>query len=140
MTEELVPMPVEREPLEEPADVEDSVAPPLEHFHAVVETPNKPTRLPTLEVIRDLGRLSIDHPKKAFNGSIPCFLGDRYRPSILAMRGRNSPNTFDVGKTGPWRMQGALRAKNCLPHSGASRFGRACTTASITSWITWRRA
>ncbi len=66
MTEELVAMPVEREPLEEPADVEDSVAPPLEHFHAVVETPNQPTRLPTLEVIRDLGRLSIDHPKKAF--------------------------------------------------------------------------
>ena len=50
MTEELVAMQVEREPLEEPADVEDPIAPPLEHFHAVVETLNKPIRLPTLEV------------------------------------------------------------------------------------------
>jgi len=49
MTEELVAMQVEREPLEEPADVEDPVAPPLEHLHAVVETLNKPARLPTLE-------------------------------------------------------------------------------------------
>src|SRR6266404_1854831 len=65
MTEELVVMQVEREPLEEPADVEDPVAPPLEHFHAVVETLNKPTRLPTLEVVCDLIHPAIDRPKKA---------------------------------------------------------------------------
>ncbi len=65
MTEELVGMQVEREPLEEPADVEDPVAPPLEHVHAVVEPLHKPTRLPTLEVVRDLIHPPIDCPKKA---------------------------------------------------------------------------
>jgi hypothetical protein len=44
MTEELVAMQVEREPLEEPVDVEEPVAASLEHFHAVVETLHKPTR------------------------------------------------------------------------------------------------
>jgi hypothetical protein len=41
VTEELVAMQVEREPLEEPSDVEDPVAPPLEHLHAVVKCPTK---------------------------------------------------------------------------------------------------
>ena len=64
-TEELVAMQVEREPLEEPADVEDPVASPLEHLHAVVEPLNKPARLPTQEVIRDLIHPPLDRPKKA---------------------------------------------------------------------------
>jgi hypothetical protein len=37
MTEELVAMQVEREPLEEPSDVEDPVTSPFEHLHAVVD-------------------------------------------------------------------------------------------------------
>ena len=44
VTEELVAMQVECEPLEEPADVEDPVAPPLERLHAVVKPLNKPAR------------------------------------------------------------------------------------------------
>src|SRR5919197_5389813 len=65
MADALVARPVEREPLEEPADVEEPVASPLEHFHAVVETLHKPTRLPTLEVVRDLIHPPIDRPQKA---------------------------------------------------------------------------
>src|SRR6266516_134638 len=44
VTEELVAMQGEREPLKEPADVEDPVAAPLEHLHAVGESLNKPAR------------------------------------------------------------------------------------------------
>ena len=65
MTEELVAMQVAREPLEERADVEASVAPPLEHFHAVVESLNQPTCLPTLEVVSEPIHPPVDHPKKA---------------------------------------------------------------------------
>src|SRR6266511_789548 len=66
MTEELVAMQVEREPWEEPADVEDPVAPPLERVHAGVEPLHKPTRLPTLKVVRDLLHPPIDRPQNAF--------------------------------------------------------------------------
>src|SRR5215472_19224012 len=52
MTEELVSMQVECEPLEETPDVEDPIAAPLEHLHAVVETLHKPAGLPTHEVVR----------------------------------------------------------------------------------------
>src|ERR1700752_4033619 len=65
MTEELVAMQVEVDPLENPADIEEPVAPPLQHFHAVVEPLHKPTGLPTLEVIGDLLQPSIDRPQKA---------------------------------------------------------------------------
>src|SRR5918992_1359384 len=65
MTEELVAMQVEREPLEEPSDVEDPVAAPHEHLHAVVESFHKPAGLPTLKVIRDLIHPSLDRPQKA---------------------------------------------------------------------------
>src|SRR5215510_2409634 len=58
-------MPVEREPLEEPADVEDPIAAPREHLHAVVETLHKPARLPTLEVVRDLIHPPLDRPQNA---------------------------------------------------------------------------
>jgi hypothetical protein len=54
MTEELVSMQVQREPLEEPSNVEDPVAAPCEHFHPVVEALYNAAGLPTLEVIRDL--------------------------------------------------------------------------------------
>ena len=65
MTEALVAMPVERESLEEPVDVEDPRAPPREHFHAGVEPLNKPTRLPTLAVVRELIHPPLDRPAKA---------------------------------------------------------------------------
>src|SRR5919204_4662553 len=64
MTEELVAMQVKREPLEEPAAVENPITPPLEHLHAVVEPLNKPARLPTLAVVRDLIQPPIDRPHK----------------------------------------------------------------------------
>ena len=51
MTEELIAMQVEREPLEEPSNVQDPVTSPFEYLHAVVQSPHKPARLPTLEVI-----------------------------------------------------------------------------------------
>src|SRR5215475_12451779 len=54
MTEELVSMQVQREPLEEPSNVEDPVAAPCKHFHPVVEALYNAAGLPTLEVIRDL--------------------------------------------------------------------------------------
>src|SRR4030095_13791317 len=66
MTEEWVAMEVEHEPLEEPADVEEPIAPPLQHFHAVVKPLHKPTGLPTLEVAGDLLQPPIDRPQKAF--------------------------------------------------------------------------
>src|SRR4029453_5947988 len=71
MTEELGAMQVEREPLEEPADGEDPGAPPLEHFHAVVEPLHKPTRLPTLKVVRNLIHPQSDRPQKAFERPKP---------------------------------------------------------------------
>src|SRR5262245_50311203 len=49
MTEKLVPMQVERQPLEEPADVNDPVAAPLEHLHTVIASLTNPTGLPALE-------------------------------------------------------------------------------------------
>jgi transposase-like protein len=42
MIEELVAMQIQREPLEEPANIEDPVASPREHFHTVVEALDKP--------------------------------------------------------------------------------------------------
>src|SRR5262245_30600816 len=65
VTEELVSMQIQRESLEKPADVEDAIAPSLEHLHAVVESLHKPTGLPTLEVVRDLIHPPIDRPQNA---------------------------------------------------------------------------
>ena len=65
MTEEVVAMPVECEPLEETPDVEDPIAAPLEYLHAVVEALNKPAGLPTHEVVRDLIHPPLDRPQKA---------------------------------------------------------------------------
>src|SRR2546430_11695188 len=65
MTKDLEPMPVECEPLEETSDVEDPVATPLEHLHAVVEALHKPAGLPTLEVVRDLLHPPIERPQTA---------------------------------------------------------------------------
>ena len=66
-------MQVEREPLKEPSDVEDAIAPSLEDFHAVVEPLDKAVRLPTVEVevVLDLVHLPIDRPKKARELSKP---------------------------------------------------------------------
>jgi hypothetical protein len=50
VTEELVPMQVEREPLKEPSNVEKPIAAPGQHLHAIVEALHKPAGLPTLEV------------------------------------------------------------------------------------------
>src|SRR5919106_1305279 len=71
MTEELVAMQVEREPLEKPANIEDPVAAPREHLHAVVEALDKPAGLPTPEVVRDLIQPPIDRPQKALELSPP---------------------------------------------------------------------
>jgi hypothetical protein len=65
VTEELIPMQVEREPLEELADVEDPIAAPFKHFHAVVEPIHKAARLPTQEVVCDLIHPPIDRPQNA---------------------------------------------------------------------------
>src|SRR5262245_43991940 len=65
MSEELVAMQVECEALEKPANIEDPVAAPGEHLHAVVEAIDKPAGLPTLEVVRDLIHPPIDCPQKA---------------------------------------------------------------------------
>ena len=54
MTEELIAMQVEREPLEELSHVKDPETSPFEHLHAIVEALHKPARLPTLEIGRDL--------------------------------------------------------------------------------------
>ena len=78
MTEALVSMQVECEPLEETSDVEDPVAPPLEHLHAVVEALHKPAGLPTLEVVRDLLHPPIERPQKALE------LGQPTLPHLLA--------------------------------------------------------
>ena len=50
MSEELIAVQVEREPLEEPSHVKDPVTSPFEHLYAVIEPLNKPARLPTLEI------------------------------------------------------------------------------------------
>ena len=65
MPEALVSMPVEREPLEERADVKNPIAPPLEPLDAVVESLNTPARLPPLEVVRALIQPPIDRPQNA---------------------------------------------------------------------------
>ncbi len=71
MTEEWVAMQVEREPLKEPSDVEDAVAPPLEDLHAVVEPLDKSACLPVLDIVRDLFHPPIARPKKALELSKP---------------------------------------------------------------------
>ncbi len=65
MTEALVAMQVEREPLEEPSHVKDPVTSPFEHLHAVVEALHKPAGLPTLEIVRDLIDPPLERPQKA---------------------------------------------------------------------------
>src|SRR5215831_6680029 len=62
MTEELVAMPVKREPVEAPAAVETPIAPPLEPLHAVGEPRHTPARLPTLEVVRELLQPPLHRP------------------------------------------------------------------------------
>src|SRR5919108_5339271 len=71
MAEELVAMQVEREPLEEPANVEDPIASPFEHFYAVVESFSKPARLPPLAIVRDLIDPPLDRSQKALELSQP---------------------------------------------------------------------
>src|SRR5215217_7105380 len=71
MTEELVAMQVEREPLEEPSHIKDPVAAPCEHLHAVVEALDKPTGLPPPEVVRDFIQPPIDRAQKALELSQP---------------------------------------------------------------------
>src|SRR4029450_1846793 len=73
VTEELVAMQVEREPLKEPSDVEDAVAPSLEDLHAVVEPLDKSARLAILEVVRDLGHPPVERPKKTLELSQPAY-------------------------------------------------------------------
>jgi hypothetical protein len=58
-------MQIDGEPLEETPDVEDPVAAPLEHLHAVAEALNKPADLPAHEVVRDLLHPPIDRPQNA---------------------------------------------------------------------------
>jgi hypothetical protein len=70
MTEELVAMQVEREPLEEPPDVEEAVAALREHLHVVVEALHKPADRPTMEVGRNLIPPSI-LPRKLANSDSP---------------------------------------------------------------------
>src|SRR4051812_48652790 len=65
MTEELVAMQVQRESLEESADVEEPVAAPHEHLPAVVEAFDKAAGLPIPEVIRDLIQPPLDRHQKA---------------------------------------------------------------------------
>jgi hypothetical protein len=65
MPEALVAMPVARAPLEERADVEDAVAPPREHGHAVVAPLHIPTGLPTLAVVGAPIHPPIAHPQQA---------------------------------------------------------------------------
>jgi hypothetical protein len=65
MPEALVAMPVARAPLEERADVEDAVAPPREHGHAVVAPLHTPTGLPTLAVVGAPIHPPIAHPQQA---------------------------------------------------------------------------
>src|SRR5262247_4124380 len=62
MTEELVAMPVKREPVEAPAAVETPIAPPLEPLHAVGEPRHTPARLPTLDVVRELLQPPLHRP------------------------------------------------------------------------------
>jgi hypothetical protein len=72
VTEELVPMPVEREPLKEPSDVEEPIAAaPREYLHAVVEALHTPAGLPTLEVVRisSIHRSSV--PRRLSNSASP---------------------------------------------------------------------
>src|SRR5918996_2620260 len=71
MTEELVAMQVEREPLEEPSNVKDPVTSPFEHLHAVVESLHEPARLPTPEIVRDLIYPPLDRSQKALELSQP---------------------------------------------------------------------
>jgi hypothetical protein len=65
MTEEVVAMPGECEPLEETSDVEHPVAAPLEPLHTVVEALHTPTGLSTHEVMRDLFSPPLDGSQKA---------------------------------------------------------------------------
>src|SRR5918999_3871984 len=71
MTEELVAMEVEHEPLEELSHVKDPVASPFEHLHAVIEALDKPARLPPLEVVGDFIDPPLDRPQKALELSQP---------------------------------------------------------------------
>ena len=73
VTEELVAMQVECEPLKEPSDVKDTVAPSLKDLHAVVEPLDKSARLAILEVVRDVVHPPVDRPKKALELSQPAY-------------------------------------------------------------------
>ena len=70
-------MQVKCEPLEAPADVEDPVAPPLEHLHAVVEPLDTPARLTILKVVVVVG--------------LPAQEGQRYRWGRLSTQMRPVP-------------------------------------------------
>jgi hypothetical protein len=65
MAEEVVAMPVEREPLEAPAHVEASIAAPREHLHAVVKARDNAAGLPAPEGVRDLLQPPIERPQSA---------------------------------------------------------------------------
>jgi hypothetical protein len=73
VTEELVAMQVEPEPLKEPSDVNDTVAPSLEDLHAVVEPLDKSARLAILEVVRNLVHPPVDRPKKTLELGQPTY-------------------------------------------------------------------
>jgi hypothetical protein len=65
VTEEVISIQVEREPLQEASNIEELVATPREHFHAVVEPLDKAACLPLVEVIRDLVHPLLERPKEA---------------------------------------------------------------------------
>ena len=108
MTEALVAMQVEREPLEEPSDVEDPIAAPLEHLHAVVEALHKPAGLPTLEVVRDLIHPPLNRPQKALELGQPALHapactrpGSRTWPPPSCSRARTGPSGLPAGGRPP---------------------------------------
>src|SRR5919204_613145 len=71
MTEEVVALQVEREPLAEPSHVKDPVTPPFEPLHAVVDAVHKPARLPPLEVVGALIYPPLAPPQNALELSQP---------------------------------------------------------------------
>jgi len=65
VTEALISMQVEHQPWEEASDIEDPVAPPLEHVHAVVDPLDNAACLPIVEVMRDHVHPPLERPKEA---------------------------------------------------------------------------
>src|SRR5215211_8118977 len=64
-------MQVEREPLNEPSDVENAVAPPLEDLHTGVEPLDTSARRPVLDVVHALVPPPIARPKNTLELSKP---------------------------------------------------------------------